>query len=94
MSDINTISYSIQRYISKLTTGEALLFAKKEIEHAPIITRDPDLYAPVFRNLSIFKRYIFIIRTSMQPFTSSAMFIVWRIFFPVVLFLDFYHKFV
>ncbi|KAL6005072.1 hypothetical protein ACLOJK_005633 [Asimina triloba] len=35
---------------------EALAYAKKEIDNAPIIHEDPDLYAPVFRNISAFKR--------------------------------------
>ncbi|KAL4194150.1 hypothetical protein AMTRI_Chr05g57840 [Amborella trichopoda] len=32
-----------------------LLYAKEQILHAPLVTKDRDLYAPVFRNLSIFK---------------------------------------
>ncbi|KAL5815153.1 hypothetical protein ACOSQ4_025794 [Xanthoceras sorbifolium] len=51
-----TPSLSLQRYIWKLSPGEALLFAKKEIEQAPIVTEDPELYAPIFQNISIFKR--------------------------------------
>ncbi|XP_020571986.1 probable glycosyltransferase At5g03795 [Phalaenopsis equestris] len=39
-----------------LPPEEALLFAKREIENAPLVADDPDLYAPVFRNLSVFKR--------------------------------------
>ncbi|GAV72820.1 Exostosin domain-containing protein [Cephalotus follicularis] len=46
----------LQRHIWSLPPDEALLYAKKEIEHAPAVLDDPYLYAPVFRNLSIFKR--------------------------------------
>ncbi|GJN06070.1 hypothetical protein PR202_ga23755 [Eleusine coracana subsp. coracana] len=35
---------------------EELIYAKKEIANAPLVTDDPDLYAPLFRNVSIFKR--------------------------------------
>ncbi|KAF8412967.1 hypothetical protein HHK36_000939 [Tetracentron sinense] len=45
-----------QRYIGSLPPDEALMYAKKEIEHAQITTDDPDLYAPLFRNVSVFKR--------------------------------------
>ncbi|XP_040367478.1 probable glycosyltransferase At5g03795 [Rosa chinensis] len=31
-------------------------YAKKEIDHAPEVIDDPDLYAPLFRNMSVFKR--------------------------------------
>lgn len=54
---MNTSLPKIQRYIGTLAPQEALLFAKKEIEGAPIITEDPELYAPLFRNVSVFKRY-------------------------------------
>lgn len=33
-----------------------LLYAKREIDRAPILVNDPELYAPLFRNVSIFKR--------------------------------------
>ncbi|KAJ1282916.1 hypothetical protein BS78_03G088000 [Paspalum vaginatum] len=35
---------------------EELIYAKKEINSAPLALDDPDLYAPLFRNVSIFKR--------------------------------------
>jgi hypothetical protein len=35
---------------------EELIYAKKEITNAPLTSDDPDLYAPLFRNVSIFKR--------------------------------------
>ncbi|XXG43056.1 hypothetical protein AAC387_Pa01g3180 [Persea americana] len=39
-----------------LSPDQELLYAKKEIESAPIVTNDPDLHAPIFRNVSAFKR--------------------------------------
>ncbi|KAL6626570.1 hypothetical protein ACP70R_030296 [Stipagrostis hirtigluma subsp. patula] len=38
------------------SADEELRYAKKEITNAPLISDDPDLYAPLFRNLSVFKR--------------------------------------
>ncbi|CAN6460881.1 unnamed protein product [Victoria cruziana] len=35
---------------------QALLYAKHEIQNAPIVTDDPDLHPPIFRNVSTFKR--------------------------------------
>ncbi|KAF6175435.1 hypothetical protein GIB67_036526 [Kingdonia uniflora] len=46
----------LQRRIWALPPDKALLYAKKEIESAPIVTDDPNLHAPLFRNVSIFKR--------------------------------------
>ncbi|KAF3660488.1 putative DNA mismatch repair protein MSH4-like [Capsicum annuum] len=46
----------VQRSIAALKPNEALAYAKSEIEKAPLITDDPDLYAPLFRNVSVFKR--------------------------------------
>ncbi|XP_031484597.1 probable glycosyltransferase At5g03795 isoform X1 [Nymphaea colorata] len=37
---------------------QALLYAKHEIQNAPIVTDDPDLHPPIFRNVSTFKRSI------------------------------------
>lgn len=34
------------------------MYAKKEIEHAPVVVDDPDLFTPLFQNVSVFKRYI------------------------------------
>ncbi|KAJ0962847.1 hypothetical protein J5N97_027969 [Dioscorea zingiberensis] len=33
-----------------------LIYAKREIDRAPLVSDDPELYAPLFRNLSAFKR--------------------------------------
>ncbi|KAM3396943.1 hypothetical protein P3S68_000455 [Capsicum galapagoense] len=46
----------LQRSIAALKPNEALAYAKREIEKAPLVTDDPDLYAPLFRNISVFKR--------------------------------------
>lgn len=41
-----------------LRPAEALVYAKKEMENAQAGIDDPDLYAPLFRNISVFKRYV------------------------------------
>ncbi|KAK4434924.1 putative glycosyltransferase [Sesamum alatum] len=47
----------IQRYLSSLTPDEALAFAKRDIENASVASDDdPELYGPLFRNISTFKR--------------------------------------
>lgn len=48
----------MQRRALSLPPKEALAFAKLEIQRAPEVVNDTELFAPVFRNLSIFKRYI------------------------------------
>ncbi|XP_062029210.1 probable glycosyltransferase At5g03795 [Rosa rugosa] len=50
------VPYRLQKFIWSLTPNEALVYAKKEIDHAPEVIDDPDLYAPLFRNMSVFKR--------------------------------------
>ncbi|XP_021283914.1 probable glycosyltransferase At5g25310 [Herrania umbratica] len=53
-----TVSPRLQRYLRSLSPDESLLYAKMEIEHAPAVDNDDDsyLYAPIFRNVSIFER--------------------------------------
>jgi hypothetical protein len=51
-----TLPYHLQRYIWSLSPNEALVYAKKEIEHAPVVVDDPDLFTPLFQNVSVFKR--------------------------------------
>ncbi|XP_020593408.1 uncharacterized protein LOC110033696 [Phalaenopsis equestris] len=46
-----------QMHLRSLRPDEALIYAKKEIEDAPLVTNDPDLYAPLFLNVSVFKRW-------------------------------------
>ena len=50
--------YLSQKRIWLLPPNEALVLAKREIDHAPAVNEDPDLYAPIFRNISVFKRYL------------------------------------
>nr|BAK00152.1 predicted protein [Hordeum vulgare subsp. vulgare] len=38
------------------SADEELMYAKKEIANAPLVFGDPDLYAPLYRNMSVFKR--------------------------------------
>ena len=47
---------SSERRALSLPPKEALAFAKLEIQRAPQVVNDTELFAPVFRNLSIFKR--------------------------------------
>lgn len=35
---------------------QEILSTKKQIENAPVGRNDPELYAPIFRNVSVFKR--------------------------------------
>ncbi|CAA6671625.1 unnamed protein product [Spirodela intermedia] len=43
----------VPRWSSK--TDLQILRARREIENAPIVEKDPELYAPAFRNISMFK---------------------------------------
>ncbi|CAA6666775.1 unnamed protein product [Spirodela intermedia] len=45
-----------KRPLRWLPTDDALVYAKSEIERAPIIYDDPDLHPALFRNVSIFRR--------------------------------------
>ncbi|OWM86421.1 hypothetical protein CDL15_Pgr021508 [Punica granatum] len=47
---------SLQRYIWSLPPNEQLVYAKKEIANASTVIDDPDIYAPLFKNVSVFKR--------------------------------------
>ncbi|KAK4729046.1 hypothetical protein R3W88_022034 [Solanum pinnatisectum] len=55
-SPVGKVSNHMLRYIASLTPVEALAYAKREIENAPLVTDDQDLYTPLFRNVSVFKR--------------------------------------
>ncbi|XP_038987629.1 probable glycosyltransferase At5g03795 [Phoenix dactylifera] len=39
-----------------MSPDEQLRYAKMEIENAPLVVDDPELFAPLFRNVSVFKR--------------------------------------
>ncbi|MQL80259.1 hypothetical protein Taro_012704 [Colocasia esculenta] len=45
-----------KRPLSSLSPDEALAYAKSEIERSPLVSDDPELHAPLFRNVSVFKR--------------------------------------
>lgn len=47
-----------QRRAISLPPKKALAYAKLEIQRAPEVINDTELFSPVFRNLSVFKRYI------------------------------------
>ncbi|KAL1828483.1 hypothetical protein DCAR_0207707 [Daucus carota subsp. sativus] len=55
-STYKTLTHSSLRYTESLKPGEALLYAKKEIEKASIVKNDRNLHAPLFHNVSSFKR--------------------------------------
>ncbi|KAL9167205.1 hypothetical protein ABFS82_05G080000 [Erythranthe guttata] len=51
------VNQSDVRYQLPLKPNEVLIFVKRDIENAPQdINDDPELYAPLFRNISTFKR--------------------------------------
>uniref|UniRef100_A0A1D1XGQ7 Putative glycosyltransferase At5g03795 n=1 Tax=Anthurium amnicola TaxID=1678845 RepID=A0A1D1XGQ7_9ARAE len=45
-----------KRPLRSLPPHEALAYAKSQIQRAPLISDDPDLHPPLFRNVSIFRR--------------------------------------
>lgn len=51
-----------------MTPTEALVYAKKEIDHATLVNEDPDLYAPLFRNISVFKRSYELMETVLKVY--------------------------
>ncbi|KAK9668003.1 hypothetical protein RND81_13G028100 [Saponaria officinalis] len=46
----------LQKYMSSLSPVDALMYAKNELKHAQVLTEDSDLYAPIFKNVTLFKR--------------------------------------
>ncbi|KAF7810084.1 putative glycosyltransferase [Senna tora] len=61
----------LQRYKRFMPPNEALVYAKKEIEHAPTVMEDPDLYIPLFRNISVFKRSYELMETILKVYIYS-----------------------
>ncbi|XP_058764505.1 probable glycosyltransferase At5g03795 [Vicia villosa] len=57
-----------QKDIRLLSPTEALVYAKKEIEHAPLVNEDPNLYAPLFTNISVFKRSYELMETILKVY--------------------------
>lgn len=58
----------MQRFIWSLSPNDALIYAKREIEHAPVVIDDPYLSAPIFRNISVFKRSYELMETILKVF--------------------------
>ncbi|XP_070047594.1 probable glycosyltransferase At5g25310 [Nicotiana tomentosiformis] len=55
-SPVRNVSNNLPRYIASLTPDEALAYAKREIDNAPLVRDDQGLHTPLFRNVSAFKR--------------------------------------
>lgn len=62
-----------------MSPDDALKYAIKEIDNALEIVEDPDLYAPLFKNVSVFKRYsynnafiVLIILLALKQIFSTA----------------------
>ncbi|XP_075094709.1 uncharacterized protein LOC142173300 isoform X3 [Nicotiana tabacum] len=55
-SPVRNVSNNLPRYIASLTPDEALAYAKREIENAPLVRDDHGLHTPLFKNVSAFKR--------------------------------------
>ncbi|KAL8552784.1 hypothetical protein ACS0TY_001460 [Phlomoides rotata] len=54
---IKRLPHQLERHLSSLTPDDALAFAKREIQDTPVANdNDPELYVPLFRNVSTFKR--------------------------------------
>ncbi|XP_027192829.1 probable glycosyltransferase At5g03795 isoform X2 [Cicer arietinum] len=62
------MSMFLLRDIRLLLPAEALVYAKKEIDHAPLVNEDPNLYAPLFRNISVFKRSYELMETILKVY--------------------------
>lgn len=56
-----------------MSPDEQLRYAKKEIENAPLVVDDPELFAPLFRNVSVFKRWESLQIPSMRLFNISLL---------------------
>ncbi|MED6173435.1 hypothetical protein PIB30_059357 [Stylosanthes scabra] len=59
VSEMNNLflqSHASYRSMWPSGVDQELLWARSEIEHAPIVKNDPDLYGPIYHNVSMFKR--------------------------------------
>ncbi|KAJ9706964.1 hypothetical protein PVL29_002098 [Vitis rotundifolia] len=63
-----TVPTRLQRYIWSLPPDEALLFAKREIQNVSTVTDDPELYASLFHNVSVFKRSYELMETILKVY--------------------------
>jgi hypothetical protein len=52
---------------------QELLQARSEIENAPIVKNDPQLYGPIYHNVSMFKRYYSIFPFINKEISSDYM---------------------
>ena len=57
-----------QRHVWSLSPHEALVYAKMELQNTPAVANDPDLYAPIFKNVSMFKRYVMLLAITISIF--------------------------
>ncbi|CAL9056048.1 probable glycosyltransferase At5g03795 [Musa acuminata AAA Group] len=55
-SDVKVPSLRREPAYWRMAPEEALRLAKREIQNPPVVLDDPDLYAPLFKNVSVFKR--------------------------------------
>ncbi|XP_031502750.1 probable glycosyltransferase At5g03795 [Nymphaea colorata] len=55
-SDSGHTSSHEKKEMVPVSPDQALLYAKNEIKNAPAVRDDPDLYPPIFRDVSVFKR--------------------------------------
>lgn len=49
--------FFLQKPASSSAVNVEILNAKSEIENAPIVMNDSRLYSPLYRNVSMFRRY-------------------------------------
>lgn len=48
--------------------------ARSEIQNTPLVKNDPNLYGPIYQNVSMFKRYYFVnfpLKNNFQNYVSS-----------------------
>lgn len=63
---------------------QELLYVRAQIENAPMLENDNELYSPLYRNVSMFKRYAYKIHRILDPFFPFYVFLLFgTIFFNV-----------
>ncbi|KAK6249061.1 hypothetical protein QUC31_020626 [Theobroma cacao] len=74
IADMNNLFYQSRvSYYSKTPrwssgADQVLLNARSQIENAPIVKNDPRLYAPLFRNVSMFKRSYELMESTLKVY--------------------------
>ncbi|OMO98071.1 Exostosin-like protein [Corchorus capsularis] len=74
IADMNNLFYQSRvSYHSKTPrwssrADEVLLDARSQIENAPIVNNDPQLYAPLYRNVSMFKRSYELMESTLKVY--------------------------